>query len=508
MKSVECLLEKAVPIEEDDKFLIACTDALKTLHAAISNQPSLAVGLEIQEVCRLRDEIGIQASETVGTLTRLIDFGFNCHHPSSNAGMSVPLLSVALACLMALFRSEDLSKLVREDELKNLIEDAGKALLDPRLAASSGSRVAKLDEAISIQMVRAINKLAVQAATGATRHISIKALMALQLKLSLDSSRNDGALFNTRLARVITKLFARVIKAEEGSEAPFSSSTMDVDAILCCLDATLEACDEAEHRTGSRDTLDPTINQAQVLIGSILRAKGGLLEVRSDMSRLKLSLNSSLGHMVTSCAQSIDFSDLPVTEPSHVAPSEVESLRIAPIDPERDDPMRNKIEYNSDVAATGQVKDFRANISDQFSGKASVLSGDSATRNSMSERIRKLRSKLYATEAVVQSAVVSGDSGDSQDGHTEFPAHVTSSAPNSSPKNGSTYAKASSLDTAAQASASVRAFRERLAAAQEKRSTGPGTDGVAEGTLSAGSRAAALRARLQAVKKHSEGGLG
>ena len=74
--------------------------------------------------------------------------------------MSVPLLSVALASLMALFRSEIFATKVEQDELTILIREAGKALLDPRLATSSSStETSKLDEATSTQMVRAINKV-------------------------------------------------------------------------------------------------------------------------------------------------------------------------------------------------------------------------------------------------------------------------------------------------------------------------------------------------------------
>jgi len=71
--------------------------------------------------------------------------------------MSVPLLSVDLATLMAIFRSDDISKTIRVEDLTVLIKEAGKALLDPRLASSSPSNA--LDEATSTQMVRAINKV-------------------------------------------------------------------------------------------------------------------------------------------------------------------------------------------------------------------------------------------------------------------------------------------------------------------------------------------------------------
>lgn len=68
--------------------------------------------------------------------------------------MSIPLLSVCLATLMALFRDNELSQKVSQDNLMLLIRQTGTALLDPRLATSS-----VLDEATSSQMVRALNKV-------------------------------------------------------------------------------------------------------------------------------------------------------------------------------------------------------------------------------------------------------------------------------------------------------------------------------------------------------------
>src|SRR5687767_11026201 len=106
------------------------------------------------------EQFDLRRLSSVFFLLRLIDFGFNCHTEDINASMSVPLLSVNLACLMAIFRSDDFSKQVSEDILSVLIRGAGKALLDPRLANNSpNSNNLRLDEAISAQMVRAINKV-------------------------------------------------------------------------------------------------------------------------------------------------------------------------------------------------------------------------------------------------------------------------------------------------------------------------------------------------------------
>jgi len=90
----------------------------------------------------------------------VVVFAFDCEFPENTAGMSIPLLSVALATLMALFRDTGLSQKVTQDALALLIREAGKALLDPRLAMSSHhAATSQLDEATSSQMVRAINKV-------------------------------------------------------------------------------------------------------------------------------------------------------------------------------------------------------------------------------------------------------------------------------------------------------------------------------------------------------------
>jgi hypothetical protein len=67
------------------------------------------------------------------------------------------LLSVEKS-LMAIFQSNDLSKAVQVEDWTILIKEAGKALLDPRLASLSAGGL--LDEATtSMQMVRAIKKI-------------------------------------------------------------------------------------------------------------------------------------------------------------------------------------------------------------------------------------------------------------------------------------------------------------------------------------------------------------
>lgn len=70
MERIQLLLEKPTPLEEDDSDIIACTDALKTIHAAVSRQPNLAVGMDEEAVLKLRDVLASNSQETVAGLTK------------------------------------------------------------------------------------------------------------------------------------------------------------------------------------------------------------------------------------------------------------------------------------------------------------------------------------------------------------------------------------------------------------------------------------------------------
>lgn len=428
--------------------------------------------------------------------------------------MSVPLLSVNLASLMAIFRSDDISKLVRVEDLTVLIKEAAKALLDPRLAASS--QFNGLDEATSTQMVRAINKvhtkftssivnhsiplyltssflfqLAVQAATGSTRHFAFEALIALQQQLCLKADGLDDALFSSRLSRVITKLFARVVKAEEGSPAPFSAATVDMEAVICFLEDTLVACDEADSGKIGEDAITSTSNLPRILVTAILKARRETNTFRRQMEELEISpVSSSLGRLVASCASELELPDSPQPETQSSTKDVaalVSAVAEAPIGSERDAAVAALKEYQSkhgDEDLNNHLKEvsaaFRAFILEQLSLTSRPETQPEAATNVMSERIKSLRSKLRnATEAGVQPT---GEAALAKE--TLADDHLGANAVSS---------------------ASVRAFRDRLAAAHEKRTSSDMVNkDTTESTTTAGSRAAALRARLQAVKRQAE----
>jgi hypothetical protein len=70
LETLANLIATDTPLREDDTDIFATTDALKTIHAAVSGQAGLAVNLTPDEVTRLREEINDRANEVVAALTR------------------------------------------------------------------------------------------------------------------------------------------------------------------------------------------------------------------------------------------------------------------------------------------------------------------------------------------------------------------------------------------------------------------------------------------------------
>ena len=88
------------------------------------------------------------------SFVRLIGFTFCSGNKSVHSGIMLPLLSLCLATLMALFRDSDFASRVSPEELTLLVRETGTALLGPRL-----SSLDHLSEEAGSQMVRAINKV-------------------------------------------------------------------------------------------------------------------------------------------------------------------------------------------------------------------------------------------------------------------------------------------------------------------------------------------------------------
>lgn len=116
-------------------------------------------------------------------------------------------------------------------------------LLDERLTSTTNA-TSSLDISTSTQLVRAINKLAIHASTSSQRHVSVQALLSLQMKCCQDNSS-----LNVRLGKVTTKLFNKVIKDESVLSNPYAA--VDIESILCILDDTLVLCNKSCSSNGS-----------------------------------------------------------------------------------------------------------------------------------------------------------------------------------------------------------------------------------------------------------------
>lgn len=89
----------------------------------------------------------------------MLEFGFRCGSPTHVAGISIPLISVSIAGLMAIFIDPDLSRKVSESAVSITIRQATSSLLDHRLSATSASIDYGLDPSTCKKMVKAINKV-------------------------------------------------------------------------------------------------------------------------------------------------------------------------------------------------------------------------------------------------------------------------------------------------------------------------------------------------------------
>ena len=529
LETIRKLLEKTHKIFENDEDLLSCTDVLKNIHAAVSKQNNLAVLLSPTGVENLRVEISERASDVVGLLTRLIGFGFNCHPETLSAGISVPLLSVNIASLMAIFRSNDLATLVSVDDLTILIKEAGTALLDPRLAQSMKQgdvTLAQIDEATSTQMVRAINKLAVQAATGAARENSIQALIRLQDQLSSTSNNVDDPQFNSRLSRIVTKLSTRVIKAEESVSHPFSQSSMDMETVLCFLEDTLDSCRKSEQP----EETTATKHIAKSVVTAILKARRECNSIEAEMEDLGIDPNSSaLGELVASVALDLGLidSDLVATssEENDVA-SLVSAVVSAAQGPERTaaiEALKSYRAVHGDKELMKHLEDvspaFRSYLVKELSGSPTQVSQQRSSTDDVSERIKKLRSKLNSTEVARAQATKNENPPTKALDQQERMRNLREKLNAKQAAQPTTMSTEATKDNSGEASVTfikvqdpaagntVDAFRARLASAKEKQAAKKFSSGDAASpvpTTSASSRAAALRARLQAVKMQTQ----
>jgi hypothetical protein len=295
------LTSKETRVSENDDDILASIDVFKTFHASLSQEPSQATD-------DLRHVIKSHLSTTIENITNCVSFAFNCVDSATNADISVPLLSVALATQMALVRDEEFATNVSQDDLVLLLRGITSALLDSRLSGNSGT---------SFQLVKAMNKAAVQSTTNAARHTSLQALLTIQQQLSLEVPiDSDHEHFNSRQARVLRKLFLKVVEKEERTTCPFSTTQVDMESLLCCMEDVLAALRSNGH---SIDSDDDCTDLIRCLVRSIIKSYEGTEVLRRQIDDLGIDpMLSCLSEMISYCT----MDRKPDAEPSNVAPPE------------------------------------------------------------------------------------------------------------------------------------------------------------------------------------------
>mmetsp|Transcript_19330 Transcript_19330/g.39972 ORF Transcript_19330/g.39972 Transcript_19330/m.39972 type:complete len:571 (+) Transcript_19330:1772-3484(+) len=245
-KDIRTLIKLPSVPEEDEKAFKDGKEALKVVHYAITGKKSVGVG-DVSEVVEGYLE---KPSKCVEVLANVFKFSFKSEE------LCVPLLSITLACLMAVFRG-DMSRQIDQPTLQFLLAECCKGLLDVRLSSA-----VKGDPTFETQsqIVRAVNKLTIQSAVTSSRTVSVQCLLSLHLKLMKEK--------DLKTRKVVAKLLGKVTKAEAVANpaSPFGlfgpehvregGEVVDIEAVVCCLEDFLVECannlEKAEEEEGRK----------------------------------------------------------------------------------------------------------------------------------------------------------------------------------------------------------------------------------------------------------------
>lgn len=405
------LTSKETRVSEHDDDMLAVIDVFKTFHAALSQEPN-------QRTDDLRHEIKSNLSITIEHITNCIGFAFNCVDSITNADISVPLVSVTVATLMALVRDKYFETNVSQDDLVLLLRGTTTAMLDSRLSENSGT---------SLQLVKAMNKAAISCSQFSARHTSLQALLTILLQLTLEVPMDiDHEYFNNRQARVLRKLFLKVIDKEEKTVCPFSTTQVDMESLLCYMEDVLVAL-RANGRSIESD--DECSDLIRCLVRSIIKSYEGTEVLRHQIDDLGIDPRAScLGELISFCEQEPEAeasnsppeampSTLAVTSEAVLVPSVaslVSALGRSKEGPERQAALEALREYKNNHGDTELNAHLQKDVSPAFrdfiegqlrGGEPSPekMSYDSAASNDVSERLRNLRSRLQASVQTVPS---------------------------------------------------------------------------------------------------------
>mmetsp|Transcript_17042 Transcript_17042/g.24280 ORF Transcript_17042/g.24280 Transcript_17042/m.24280 type:complete len:358 (+) Transcript_17042:3151-4224(+) len=352
----------------------------------------------------------------------------------------VALLMAAVATLTAIFRDFEIVQHISSSALQVLIKQVSVGLLDSRLTSGAPTRYGVLDVESSTQLVKALNRLAIQAAIGSPRQTSLQALMFLQIEYSSPVDHllpDENSATSTRLARVSSKLFTRVIKSEESSSSAFGPHICNESLLYSVEQFLASIADLKRHSSLEGDNL---AELPKMLLTAFISVKG--VSSETDLRKLMASAGidwnkSRLGGLIQKCLSNAGYS----------------------------------------TASELELRSF------QSIGGASQLLGENTSNvrppTVTSERIRALRAKLHATDSSVQ---VDFDSK----------PKTQSAVPVLSTSDGSSRAALIAIRERLAA-----AHESRVSATTSNCSPQP----LEAKEIVAGSRSSALRSRLEAMKK-------
>jgi hypothetical protein len=386
-------------------------------------------------------------------------------------------------------------------------------------------------------MVKAINKLAIQASYGAKRNIAFQSLISLQLQFCTANVKHDikeSKNTNNRMSRIVTKLFTRVLSAEDGNSDPFSTVQFDMVSMFASLEDT---CSKGRSFLASGnfstdllndERMSPFSTMVESLIDHIVKTKHqgnklheindafDQLEMRDDSFSKRMYSASCTKHQITEVKkqESSQNSEYLSELISAVGDANGEKSRAQAIDK-----LRNYLSLHPSIAIEPHLNDlsapFQKYLIDQIKrdkypstaeSSRSMLSGfssralsmtdlsvdgsvDDTNKQSVSEKLRSIKSKINAAEATANSVLQNAESSLSPTSPMS-----TRSSEYRMRRNESTNGSSSRL-------------RERLAAANEKRGENgkvggsPPTNNKGSFESSVYGNAAALRARLESVRR-------
>jgi hypothetical protein len=268
-------------------------------------------------------------------------------------------------------------------------------------------------------------QLAVQAATSSARHSSFQALLNLQQQLQ-EVYKSTDASFRSRLSRVVVKLFARVVKAEESVDDPYVQGRIDMEALICSFEDILVSHENS--LTNASESAQTSIEMISSLLRSIITVHESTAPIRSMMEGLEIDPDTSeLGKLLAKCdneevttaaidadivTESASRTTLTKMTPSKDVASLVSRLGCAPPGEEREAALESirsyKLHYGGielDTHLQQLSGPFREFIMEQINRDTSpqkqvntVRDNTSSGSGSVSDRIRSLRSRLQASD--------------------------------------------------------------------------------------------------------------